>query len=134
MGISKHLKNPSLRRRKDEITPDDVTEQSLQVWLGLPSKIRRDPSLVSFQMEHERLHGDSELILCICNQLISILLFSFCSTGHDDEPAGENPDEIEEVYDNEEDPTEFITMGIPMNTSNTSSFRSQKFSDPPSDM
>lgn len=58
MGISKHLKNPSLRRRKDEITPDDVTEQSLQVWLALPTKIRRDPSLVSFQMEHERLHGN----------------------------------------------------------------------------
>lgn len=57
MGISKHLKNPSLRRRKDEVTPDEVTEQSLQVWLALPSKIRRDPSLVSFQMEHERLHG-----------------------------------------------------------------------------
>lgn len=58
MGISKHLKNPSIRRRKDEITPNDVTEQSLQVWLALPSKIRRDPSLASFQMEHERLHGD----------------------------------------------------------------------------
>lgn len=63
MGISKHLKNPSVRRRKDEITPidkEDVTEQSLQVWLGLPSTIRRDPSLVSFQMEHERLHGDTQ--------------------------------------------------------------------------
>lgn len=58
MGISKHLKNPSLRRRKDEITPEDVTQESLQIWLGLPSKIRRDPSLVSFQMEHERLHGN----------------------------------------------------------------------------
>lgn len=62
MGISKHLKNPSLRRKKDEITPDEVTEQSLQVWLGLPSKIRRDPSLVSFQMEHERLHGNVKSI------------------------------------------------------------------------
>ncbi|XP_037033883.1 P protein-like [Bradysia coprophila] len=109
MGISRHLKNPSLRRRKDEITPKDVTEQSLQVWLGLPSKIRRDPSLVSFQMEHERLHG------------------------HDDERPEENLDEIE-AYDNDEDPVEFITMGIPQDTSNNSSFRSHKFSDPPSDI
>lgn len=69
MGISKHLKNPSLRRRKDEITPDDVTEQSLQVWLALPTNIRRDPSLVSFQMEHERLHGDWKKI----NSHLSVL-------------------------------------------------------------
>lgn len=58
MGLSKHLKNPSIRRRKEDITPEDVTEQSLQIWLALPSKIRRDPSLVSFQMEHDRLHGN----------------------------------------------------------------------------
>lgn len=70
MGISKHLKNPSLRRRKDEITPNEVTELSLQVWLNLPSKIRRDPSLVSFQMEHERLHGNVESNL-ICLSLLN---------------------------------------------------------------
>lgn len=59
----------------------------------------------------------------------------FNSTGHDDEPAVENPDEIE-AYDNEEDPSEFITMSIPIpiNSSNSSSFRSEKVSDPPSDM
>ncbi|KAJ6646536.1 P protein [Pseudolycoriella hygida] len=108
MGITKHLKNSTSRRRKDDITPNEVTEQSLQVWLGLPSKIRRDPSLASFQMEHERLHG------------------------HDDEPAEENPDEIENC-DKDEDQSEFICMDIPQNFSNNSSFRSQKYSDPPSD-
>uniref|UniRef100_A0A1B0CWZ6 Putative tyrosine transporter n=1 Tax=Lutzomyia longipalpis TaxID=7200 RepID=A0A1B0CWZ6_LUTLO len=41
------------------ISPSDVTEGSLQVWAGLPPKIRQDPSLASFQMEHNRLHGES---------------------------------------------------------------------------
>lgn len=34
-----------------------VTEQTLQVWRALPPQIRHDPSMVSFQMENERLHG-----------------------------------------------------------------------------
>lgn len=41
------------------ISPSDVTTESLQVWAGLPQKIRQDPSMVSFQMEHDRLHGKS---------------------------------------------------------------------------
>lgn len=35
----------------------EVTEASLEVWRGLPAKIRQDPSMVSFQVENERLHG-----------------------------------------------------------------------------
>ncbi|GAB0099741.1 P protein isoform X1 [Sergentomyia squamirostris] len=41
------------------ISPSDVTEASLEIWAGLPTKIRQDPSLASFQMEHNRLHGES---------------------------------------------------------------------------
>ncbi|XP_017154614.1 P protein [Drosophila miranda] len=36
-----------------------VTEQSLQVWRALPAEIRHDPSMASFQMENERIHGSS---------------------------------------------------------------------------
>ncbi|XP_036328822.1 P protein isoform X2 [Rhagoletis pomonella] len=39
-------------------TDDEVTEGALQVWRALPERIRQDPSLASFRMEHERLHGD----------------------------------------------------------------------------
>lgn len=49
-------------------------------------------------------------------------------SGHDDEPADENPEEIE-VYDqDEEDQSEFITIAVPINSSNTSSTRSDKYS------
>ncbi|XP_017043964.1 P protein [Drosophila ficusphila] len=36
-----------------------VTEQSLQVWRALPAEIRHDPSMASFQMENDRIHGSS---------------------------------------------------------------------------
>ncbi|XP_067624345.1 P protein-like isoform X2 [Eurosta solidaginis] len=41
------------------MTPGQVTEQTLQVWRALPPQIRHDPSMVSFQMENERLHGST---------------------------------------------------------------------------
>ncbi|XP_030383085.1 P protein [Scaptodrosophila lebanonensis] len=41
------------------VTPAQVTEQSLQVWRQLPAEIRHDPSMASFQMENERIHGSS---------------------------------------------------------------------------
>ncbi|KAI8125011.1 hypothetical protein FF38_06800 [Lucilia cuprina] len=50
------------RRRSSQnlvVPPDQVTEQSLQVWRALPPQIRHDPSMVSFQMENERLHGSA---------------------------------------------------------------------------
>lgn len=40
------------------ISPSDVTTESLQVWAGLPQKIRQDPSMASFQLECDRLHGE----------------------------------------------------------------------------
>lgn len=42
------------------VSLSDVTEASLQVWRNLPSKIRHDPSMVSFQQvqqEHNHMHG-----------------------------------------------------------------------------
>lgn len=49
------------RRRKSFfsfIKQSDVTEDSLEVWRHLPSQIRHDPSMVSFQMQEEKLHGE----------------------------------------------------------------------------
>lgn len=73
MGRSKRLQSPqrknsahkiyhtkSIPRRRSLLTlisPDDITEGTLQVWRTLPSKIRQDPSLAPFQVEHERVHG-----------------------------------------------------------------------------
>lgn len=50
------------RRRSSQnlvVPPGQVTENSLQVWRALPPQIRHDPSMVSFQMENERLRGKS---------------------------------------------------------------------------
>lgn len=64
MGLKSRLKKSIFNKPKDKpeladrsISNSDVTEESLQTWLALPSKIRHDPSLASFQLEHERLHG-----------------------------------------------------------------------------
>lgn len=66
---SPHHKNSTINkgphtkpRRKSSllalVSPDDVTEATLQVWRTLPSKIRKDPSLAPFQsMENERVNG-----------------------------------------------------------------------------
>ncbi|XP_055303075.1 P protein-like [Sitodiplosis mosellana] len=75
MGRSKRLQSPhrknsttksyhtkSVQRRRSLLTlisPDDVTEGTLQVWRSLPSKIRQDPSLAPFQVEHERVNGST---------------------------------------------------------------------------
>ena len=60
-GSSSPTKGIELQRRRSSqnlvVPPGQVTEQSLQVWRALPPQIRHDPSMVSFQMENERLHG-----------------------------------------------------------------------------
>jgi hypothetical protein len=53
------------------VTPSEVTEASLKVWKQLPSSIRHDPSMVSFQQEHERWKGNKkknfiQLFSCCC--------------------------------------------------------------------
>lgn len=73
MGRSKRVQSPHRKnsvnkiyntksggRRRSILTlisPDDVTEGTLQVWRSLPQKIRQDPSLAPFQLENERVHG-----------------------------------------------------------------------------
>lgn len=50
-------------RRKSQATivsPEDVNEASLQVWRTLPTKIRQDPSLAPYQLEHERVNGNGK--------------------------------------------------------------------------
>uniref|UniRef100_A0A336L061 CSON002011 protein n=1 Tax=Culicoides sonorensis TaxID=179676 RepID=A0A336L061_CULSO len=66
----------------------EVTEASLEVWRGLPAKIRQDPSMVSFQVENERLHGE---------------LFD---NQDDINPFGEADDE------SSQDNSEFITINV----------------------
>lgn len=65
MGLLKNTKSAPKKnnvkniRRKSLFTlisPSDVTEVSLEVWRHLPSKIRHDPSMVSFQLQEEKLH------------------------------------------------------------------------------
>lgn len=58
---SKNVHGKPIPRRKSLlqlVSPDDVTEASLQVWRSLPSSIREDPSLAPFQLENERVHGN----------------------------------------------------------------------------
>lgn len=49
---------PSIVSNYSVVSLSDVTEESLEVWRGLPEKIRDDPSLASFRKKHERLHGE----------------------------------------------------------------------------
>ncbi|XP_055638999.1 P protein-like isoform X2 [Toxorhynchites rutilus septentrionalis] len=78
--------------------PSEVTEASLELWRSLPTKIRQDPSMVSFQqveLEHARLHGDD----------------------HEDsfpeiQPLEDDVAEEEEQEDGEDNGNEFITINV----------------------
>lgn len=65
------------------VAPNQVTEQSLQVWRALPAQIRQDPSLASFQIENERLHGGFCVLFLFINMYLAFIggkhirLFSF---------------------------------------------------------
>lgn len=48
---------PSIQSNYSVISLSDVTEESLEIWRGLPEEIRTDPSLASFRKKHERLLG-----------------------------------------------------------------------------
>lgn len=58
----KKRKKKTKRKRTVSVVPiSEVTEASLELWRTLPTKIRQDPSMVSFQqveLEHARLHGE----------------------------------------------------------------------------
>ncbi|XP_046866843.1 P protein isoform X2 [Drosophila willistoni] len=66
------------------VSPDQVTEQSLQVWRALPAEIRHDPSMASFQMENERIHGSTSGI----------------SQDNDEEDDDKDDDYSENIVDN----------------------------------
>jgi hypothetical protein len=50
---------PSIVSNYSVVSLSDVTDQSLEVWRGLPQEIRTDPSLASFRKKHEKLIGKS---------------------------------------------------------------------------
>lgn len=59
-SVAKTIQAKPVGRRKSLfslVSPNDVTEESIQIWRKLPSTIRHDPSLASFRLEHHRLHG-----------------------------------------------------------------------------
>lgn len=75
MGKSKRVQSPnrknsnaksyqnksSIQIRRSMLTlvsPDDITEETLEIWRSLPPKIRQDPSLEPFRLENERVFGE----------------------------------------------------------------------------
>jgi len=57
-GIELQHRSPRSGCQHNQVAAVQVTEQSLQVWRALPAEIRHDPSMASFQMENERIHGE----------------------------------------------------------------------------
>ncbi|XP_062705495.1 P protein isoform X2 [Aedes albopictus] len=96
----KKRKKKTKRKRTVSVVPiSEVTEASLELWRTLPTKIRQDPSMVSFQqveLEHARLHGDDHEDS-----------FPDIQPMDDDEDEGE-----EEEEDDEDNGNEFITINV----------------------
>lgn len=64
-STAKNYQNKSIQRRRSLLTlvsPDDINEETLQIWRSLPSSIRQDPSLAPYRLENERVHGNM-----VCN-------------------------------------------------------------------
>lgn len=54
--------NPQRKKSSISLVPlSEVTEASLKVFRQLPGTIRHDPSMISFQQEHERWKGKMSL-------------------------------------------------------------------------
>uniref|UniRef100_A0A1A9WKN0 Citrate transporter-like domain-containing protein n=1 Tax=Glossina brevipalpis TaxID=37001 RepID=A0A1A9WKN0_9MUSC len=64
---SSPVKGIELRKRNISSSSLPVSEQTLQAWRALPPQIRQDPSMASFRMENERLHGSSISTNAECN-------------------------------------------------------------------
>ena len=54
----KSPQRPSIVSNYSVVSLSDVTEESLEVWRGLPEKIRQDPSLASFRRKNEKKFGN----------------------------------------------------------------------------
>lgn len=118
------------------ISPSDVTTESLQVWAGLPSKIRQDPSMASFQLECDRLHGENYLILTTIEKFFQTS-FSLLDEGLDIEVNNEetaidntlnaSDEKLNQMQPNgvgeEEDQSEFIIIMTPPVVENENEIR-----------
>lgn len=58
------------RKKSSFVVPssEPVTEASLKVFRALPQTIRHDPSMISFQQEHERCKGRRKFHLLACRR------------------------------------------------------------------
>lgn len=53
---------PSIQSNYSVVSLSDVTEESLEVWRGLPEEIRADPALASFRKKHEKVLGTKHFV------------------------------------------------------------------------
>ena len=53
---------PSIQSNYSVLSLSDVTEESLEVWRGLPEEIRADPALASFRKKHEKIIGSKQFV------------------------------------------------------------------------
>ncbi|XP_052864843.1 P protein-like [Anopheles cruzii] len=100
----------SKRKRMISVVPiSEVTEASLELWRTLPSKIRHDPSMVSFQqveLEHARLHGGSN------EDSFPEMQGTEDGAGGDNDDGDEDDDEEGDEEGDEEYENEFITINV----------------------
>jgi hypothetical protein len=52
-----NLHRPSIVSNFSVLSASDITDESLEVWKGLPEEIKQDPSLASFKRKNETLFG-----------------------------------------------------------------------------
>lgn len=99
---NKSYQAKSVQRRRSLlalISPDEITEGTLQVWRSLPSKIRQDPSLAPFQAEDERIHGN--LMHTISSVPFYNVFFFKCALGSTSNGAVAG--ESNEYYEDDDD-------------------------------
>ncbi|KAL7044104.1 hypothetical protein ACKWTF_001784 [Chironomus riparius] len=53
---------PSIQSNYSVVSLSDVTEESIEVWRGLPEEIRADPALASFRKKHEKILGSKQFV------------------------------------------------------------------------
>jgi hypothetical protein len=61
---------PSIQSNYSVVSLSDVTEESLEIWRGLPEEIKSDPSLASFRKKHEKLFGNITVYLFFSNYFL----------------------------------------------------------------
>lgn len=116
-SLNKSFDAKSIPRRISLLTlvsPDDVTEATLEVWRSLPSKIRCDPSLAPFQAEHERVNGIATAShFSVTLELIAAhFVFVFLGSGSFEAGPSNEQDEQEEFVNNPENDEHLIQLQI----------------------